>query len=58
MSTNSLFYLGFVDGASHHTWNMDSSTWVIYSPEGKPVSSVCVCLEPSTNNVAKYRFVI
>jgi len=46
------------DGAIHHTQNMASATWVIYSPKGQLVSSGGVCLEPSTNNVVEYRIVI
>jgi ribonuclease HI len=58
MSTESSVYLGFVDGASRHTWNLASAAWVIYSPEGLLVSSGGVCLGPSTNNVAEYSIVI
>jgi ribonuclease HI len=58
MSTKSAVYLGFADGAIHHTWNLDSATWVVYSPEGLLVSSGGVCLGPSMNNVAKYSVVI
>jgi ribonuclease HI len=54
----SSFYLGFVDSFNHHTWNMASVTWVIYSPEYQLVSSGGVHLETSTNNVAEYRVVI
>jgi ribonuclease HI len=58
MSTKSSVYLGFTDGASHHTHNFSSVAWVIYSPEGLLVSSGGVCLGPSMNNVAKYSVVI
>jgi hypothetical protein len=58
MSTESSVYLGFVDGASHHTRNLASATWVVYSPKGLLVSSGGVYLGPSTNNVAKYSVVI
>jgi ribonuclease HI len=51
-------YLGFVDGASRYTWNLASTAWVIYSPEGLLVSSGGVCLGPSTNNVVEYSVVI
>jgi len=54
----SLFYLGFADGASHHTWNLASATWVVYSLEGQLVSSGGVCLGPSTNNVVEYSVII
>jgi ribonuclease HI len=58
MSTESLVYLGFADGASHHTRNLASTTWVVYSPKGLLVSSGGVCLGPSTNNVAEYSVAI
>ena len=54
MSMESSKYLGFVDGASHHTQKLASSTWVIYTPKGQLMSSIGVCLQPSSNNVAKY----
>jgi len=54
----SLIYLGFVDGASHHTWNFTSSACVVYSPKGLLVSSGGACLWPSTNNVAEYIAII
>jgi hypothetical protein len=58
MSTESSVFLGFTDGASHHTQNMASTAWVIYSPEGQLVSSGGICLEPSTNNVVEYSTII
>jgi ribonuclease HI len=58
MSTESSVYLGFADRASHHTQNLASTAWVVYSPEGMLVSSGGVCLGPSTNNVAKYSIII
>jgi ribonuclease HI len=58
MSTESSVYLGFTDGASHHTQNLASTAWVVYSPEGLLVSSGGVCLGPSMNNVAEYSVVI
>jgi ribonuclease HI len=58
MSTESSVYLGFTDGASHHTQNLASTAWVIYSPEGQLVSSGGICLGPSTNNVAEYSIII
>jgi ribonuclease HI len=54
----SLFYVAFTDGASHHTQNLASSTWVIYSLEVLLVSSGGVCLGPSTNNMDEYNAVI
>jgi ribonuclease HI len=58
MSMESSIYLGFTDGASRHTQNLASVTWVVYSPEGQLVSSGGVCLGPSTNNVAEYSVTI
>ena len=52
------WFIGFVDGASHHTCNLDSAAWVIYSPSGQLISSRGACLGPAINNVAEYRAVI
>ena len=54
MSTESLFYVGFIDGASHHTESSASAAWVIYTPMGQVLSSGGVCLQLSSNNVAEY----
>jgi ribonuclease HI len=54
----SLVYLGFADGASRHTWNLASTAWVVYLPEGLLVSSSGVCLGLSMNNVAEYSVII
>ena len=54
----SFVYIGFADGASHHTQNSTSTSWVIYTPTGQVLSSGGVCLRPSSNNVAKYSVVI
>ena len=51
-------FVGFVDGASHHTCNLASAAWVICSPSGQLVASGGTCLGPATNNVAEYRAVI
>jgi hypothetical protein len=58
MSMESLVYLGFIDGASHHTRNLTSTAWVIYTPEDLLVSLGGICLGPSMNNVAEYNVVI
>jgi ribonuclease HI len=58
MSTESSVCLGFTDGASHHTQNLASATWVVYSPEGLLVSLGGVCLGASTNNVVEYSVVL
>ena len=55
---SSKWFVGFVDGTSHHTCNLDSSTWVIYTPSGQLVSSSGSCLGPATNNVAEYSAII
>ena len=51
-------FIGFADGASHHTCNLASATWVIYSPSGQLVASGGACLGPASNNVVEYRVVI
>jgi hypothetical protein len=51
-------YLGFTDGSSHHTWNLASPSWVLYSPDGQLVSSSGICLGPSMNNVFEYSLII
>jgi hypothetical protein len=58
ISMEYLVFLGFIDGATSHTLNMASTTWVIYSPEGQLVSSGGIFMEPSTNNVVDYSVVI
>ena len=58
MSMESSIYIGFVDGASHHTQNSAFATWVIYTPTGQVLSSGGVCLWPSSNNVAECSVVI
>jgi hypothetical protein len=45
-------YVRFADGASCHTQNLASTSWVIYSPTNQLVSSRGVCLREPTNNVA------
>jgi hypothetical protein len=58
MSIESYIYLGFIDGAIHHTQNLASTAWVVYSVEGKLVSSGGVLLGPSMNNVDEYSAII
>ena len=58
MSMESFIYIGFTDGASHHTQNSASAAWVIYTTTGQVLSSGGVCLRPSSNNVAEYSAVI
>ena len=47
-------YIGFIDGASHHTQHSVYVAWVIYTPTGQVLSSGGICLRPSSNNVAEY----
>ena len=58
MSVESSIYIGFADGASHHTQHLASAAWVIYTPMGQVLSSGGVCLRTSSNNVAEYNAVI
>ena len=51
-------FVGFADGVSHHTSNLASAAWVIYSPSGQLVSSGGAYLGSASNNVAEYRDVI
>ena len=52
------WFVGFVDGASHHTCNLASAVWVINSPSGQLVACGGACLGPTTNNVAEHRAII
>ena len=58
MSMESSIYIGFIDGASRHTQHSASTSWVIYTPTSQVLSSVGVCLRPSSNNVAEYSTII
>ena len=58
MSMESSTYIGFVDGASCHTQHSASIAWMIYTPMIQVLSSGGVCLQPSSNNVAKYSAII
>ena len=51
-------FYGFADGACHHTLNLASATWVLYSPAEDLVSSGAVCIGPTTKNIAEYELVI
>ena len=54
----SSIYIGFTDGASHHTQNSASTASVIYTPTGQVLSSGGIFLRPSLNNVAEYSVII
>ena len=58
MTSESVVYTGFADGASRHTLNLASITWVIYEPSGRLLSSGSTCLGPSTNNIIEYSAII
>ena len=51
-------FYGFVDGACHHTLNLASTAWVLYSPAHELVSSGAVCIGLATNNITKYQAMI
>ena len=58
MSMEYSIYIGFTDGASRHTQNSASATWVIYTPTSQVLSSGGTCLRTSSNNVVEYSVVI
>ena len=58
MLMDSSIYIGFTDGASHHTQNSAFVAWVIYTPMGQVLSSGGICLRPSSNNIVEYSVVI
>ena len=51
-------YSGFTDGASRHSLNFTSATWVLYFPIGDLISLGGSFLGLATNNIAKYHAVI
>ena len=51
-------FYGFTDGACHHTLNLASAVWVLYSPIEDFVSLGSVCIGLATNNIAEYEAVI
>ena len=51
-------FYGSADGACHHTLNLASTTWVLYSPAHDRVSSRAFCIGPTTNNITEYEAVI
>jgi ribonuclease HI len=58
MSTSSLPYISFVDGASHSNQNLASIAWVIYESTNELISLQGVCLSHATNDITKYSVVI
>jgi hypothetical protein len=51
-------FVRFIDGAIHHTQNLISTVWVIYSPIGQLIASRSVFLGPYTNSVVEYSVVV
>jgi len=47
-------YVGYVDGCSRSTWNLSSTAWAIFSPNGKLVSMQWIFIGHSTNNIIEY----
>jgi ribonuclease HI len=58
MSTISLHYIGFVDGASRSTQNLVSVAWVIYAPTNELISIHAIYLGRATNNIGEYNAII
>jgi ribonuclease HI len=58
MSSESEFYVGFVDGASRHTWRLASTAWVIFTPFRQLMYFGGIFLGEATNNVVEYSIVI
>ena len=53
-----MFFYGFADGSYHHTLNLTSTTWVLYSPAHDLVSSRAFCIGSDTNNITEYQEVL
>ena len=51
-------YYGFADETIHHTLNLASVSWVLYSQSHDLVSLGGIFLGPATNNIIKYHAVI
>lgn len=58
MMSELVIYIGFVDGASHHTLNLASTAWVIYEPSGRLLSYGSTCIGPLINKIAEYSAII
>ena len=58
MMSKSIVYTRFADGASRHTLNLASATWVIYESSGQLLSSGSTCLHPLTNNIVEYSAIV
>lgn len=53
-----LVYLGFTNGASRHTQNLASVTWVIYYPSGQLLIARGTCISLASNNIVEYSVAI
>eukprot|EP00253_Pinus_taeda_P022194 PITA_22194 len=51
-------HIGFANGACCSTWNLSSTTWVIYDPHGELIDLQGICLGQTTNNIAEYNTII
>ena len=51
-------FYDFADGCFHHTLNLTSAAWVLYSLAKYLVSSGAICIGPTTNNIFEYQAVI
>ena len=58
MTSESIVYTRFVDGASHHSLNLASATWVIYEAPSQLLSFGSTCLGPSTNIITEYSAIV
>ena len=58
MTSESVVYTRFADGASCHTLNLTSAAWVIYEPSDQLLSSGSTCLGPSPDNITEYNVII
>ena len=56
MSSN--HYVGFADGAFHSTWNLSSTAWALFSPDGELINLQGICLGRTTNNIVEYSAII
>ena len=58
MSSISLFYIEYVDGANRSSQNAASASWVIFSPSNEFLDSGGIFLGRATNNLDEYEVVI
>jgi ribonuclease HI len=58
MSSDYKVFVGYVDGASRHTWRIASIAWVIFTAQGQLLSSRGIFLGDTKNNVIEYSAVI